>query len=152
MACTELLWWHFVKSMQVIWWSGSPWWNLQSPWLQWLEWMIGCQISSPSNGQQVGITLNQWGHGMASSQPSVPSHSSKAFIHQGIRPLATKSPEISKPLDSGLDFSNHLEISQVFQHQCFWGPCQISEQYDNFNTWICGFESLRNLTKWRLTA
>ena len=59
--------------------------------------------------------------------------------------------EVSKPQDSGLDFSNRSEICQAPWQQHFRAACQISERYDGYNIQSRGFEtSLDHTVKRRL--
>ena len=55
---------------------------------------------------------------------------------QGLYTLSGKTSyrEISKPRDSGLDFSNRSEIWQAPRQQRCRDACQISERYDHFDT------------------
>ena len=52
-----------------------------------------------------------------------------------------RSREVSKPRDSGLDFSIRSEIWQAPRQQCCRDVCQISERYDNCNIRSRGFET-----------
>ena len=76
----------------------------------------------------------------------------RASIHQAVRRLTARSREVSKPRDSGLNFSNRSEIWQVPRQRCCRGACQISERYDNCNIQSRGFETSRDLAVRRLTA
>ena len=75
-----------------------------------------------------------------------------ASIHQAVRRLTARSREVSKPRDSGLNFSNRSEIWQVPRQRYCRGACQISERYDHCNIRSCGFETSRDLAVRRLTA
>ena len=63
-----------------------------------------------------------------------------------------KSREVSKPRDSGLDFSNRFEIWQAPRQQRCQDAWQISERYGYYNTQSRGFETSRDLAVRRLTA
>ena len=62
------------------------------------------------------------------------------------------SREVSKPRDSGSNFSNCSEIWQVPRQRCCRGACQISERYDHCIIQSRGFETSRELAVRRLTA
>ena len=62
------------------------------------------------------------------------------------------SREVSKPRDSGLDFSNRSQIWQAPRQQRCRDACQISERYDHYNIQSRGFETSRDLAVRRLTA
>ena len=63
-----------------------------------------------------------------------------------------RSREVSKPRDSGLDFSNRFEISQAHRQQRCRDACQISEHCGYYNPQFRGFETSRDLAGRRLTA
>ena len=66
--------------------------------------------------------------------------------------LTAKSREVSKPRDSGLNFSNRSEIWQASRQQGCRDACQISERYNQYNNQSRGFETsafpVRRLTAW----
>ena len=53
----------------------------------------------------------------------------RASIHQTDRLLTASTRQVSKPRDSGLDFSNGSEIWQAHRQQRCRDGCQISERY-----------------------
>ena len=61
-----------------------------------------------------------------------------------------RSGEVSKPRDSGLDFSNRFEIWQAPRQQRCRDACQIPERCDYYNTQSRGFETSRDLAVRRL--
>ena len=67
-------------------------------------------------------------------------------------PLFARFRELSKPRDSGLNFSNRSEIWQVHRQRCCRGACQISERYDLCIIQSRGFETSRDLAVRRLTT
>ena len=75
-----------------------------------------------------------------------------ASIRRAVGRLTARSREVSKPRDSGLNFSNRSEIWQVPRQHCCRGACQISELYDHCNIQSRGFETSRDLVVRRLTA
>ena len=56
--------------------------------------------------------------------------SSRASIRNAVRRLTARSREVSKPQDSGLDFSNRSKIWQAPQQQRCWDACHISDHYN----------------------
>ena len=74
-----------------------------------------------------------------------------ASTHWAVRRLTTRSREVSKPRDSGLDFSNRSEIWPALRQQRCWDAYQISERYDHYNTQSRGFEISRGLAVRHLT-
>ena len=82
-------------------------------------------------------------------------HASVTTAKPSIKPctyFTARSREVSKPRDSGLNFSNRSEIWQVPRQRCCRGACQISERYDHCNIQSRGFETSRDLAVRRLTA
>ena len=61
------------------------------------------------------------------------------YIHEAIAHLTARFRDVSKPQESGLNFSNNSEIWQAPCHQCCWDACQILEWYDHYNTQSHGF-------------
>ena len=64
----------------------------------------------------------------------------------------TRSREVSKPRDWGLDFFKRSEIWQAPRQQRCRDACQISERYDHYNIQSPDFETSRDLAVRRLTA
>ena len=71
--------------------------------------------------------------------------SSWAFIDSTNGRLTSKSREVSKPRDWGLNFANHSDIWQAPRQQRCRDACQISERYDHYNIQSPGFETSRDL-------
>ena len=67
------------------------------------------------------------------------------------RRLFVRSRKISKPRDLYLELSDRSEIWQALRQQCCRCACQISKRYDNLKYQSRGFETLRDLTKRRLS-
>ena len=72
---------------------------------------------------------------------------SMAFIHLADGRLTARSREVTKPRDSGLDFSNRSAIRRAHRQQSCRYACQISEQYDHYNIQSRGSE-----TSWELAV
>ena len=68
-----------------------------------------------------------------------------ASIHKADGRLTARSREVSKPRDSGLNFSNRSEIWQTPRQHRYRDACQISERYDHYNIQSRGFETSRDL-------
>ena len=66
--------------------------------------------------------------------------------------ITTKTLAVSRPRDSGLEFSNRSEIWQAHWQQCCWDACLISERFDHCNIQYHCFETLQDLAVRRLTA
>ena len=69
------------------------------------------------------------------------------YIHWADGRLTARSSEVSKPWDSGLNFSNRSEIWQaLWQHRCR-DACRISERYDYYNIHSRGFETCHDILR-----
>ena len=68
-----------------------------------------------------------------------------ASIYYADGRLTAKSHEVSKPRNSGLDFSNCSKIWQASRQQRCRDTCQIWERHDNYNIQFHGFETSRDL-------
>ena len=69
-----------------------------------------------------------------------------------IRRLFVRSRKVSKSRDLYLELSDRYEIWQALRQQCCRSACQISKRYDNLKYQSRGFETLRDLTKRRLSG
>ena len=61
--------------------------------------------------------------------------------HWAGRRLTTRSPWVSKPQDSGLNFFNHSEIWKAPRQYHCRDACQISERYKHYNIQCHGFNT-----------
>ena len=68
------------------------------------------------------------------------------------RRLFVRSRKVSKPRDLYLELSDRSEIWQALRQQCCRCACQISKRYGNLKYQSHGFETLRDLTKRRLSG
>ena len=85
-------------------------------------------------------------------------HSQSKLIHFVLRGvlmyygLTVRSHTVSRPRESGLNFSNRSDNWQAPRQQRCRDACQISERYNHYNTQSRGFETSLNLAIRRLTA
>ena len=70
---------------------------------------------------------------------------SRASIHYTGGRLTTRSREVSKPRDSGLDCCSRSGIWQAPRQQRCRDACQISERFDHYDIKSRGFETSRDL-------
>ena len=68
------------------------------------------------------------------------------------RRLFVRSRKVSKPRDLYLELPDRSEIWQALRQQCCRCACQISKRYGNLKYQSRGFETLRDLTKRRLSG
>ena len=69
----------------------------------------------------------------------------RASIHYAGGRVTARYLEVSKQLDSGLDFSNCSEIWQAHRQQRCRDDCQMWELYHNHNIHSCCFHTSRDL-------
>ena len=72
------------------------------------------------------------------------------LITKWTKHLTARSGEVSKPRDSGLDFSNRSEIWQAPRQQRCRDACQISKRYDGYNPRPLDFRRFGGKTSYRL--
>ena len=73
-----------------------------------------------------------------------------ASFQYPIRGVIVRSVKVSKLRDLYLELSDRTEIWQAPRQHCCRRACQISRQYEHFNTRSRAFETLRDLTIRRL--
>ena len=106
-------------------------------------------LVSQSNMQMWVLAYNEMSGliytGDCSQHGAVCSHQDiRASIHEADGRLTARSQEVSKPRDSGLDFSDRSEIWQAPRQERCRYACHISERYDH-DIQSRGFETSRAL-------
>ena len=76
----------------------------------------------------------------------------RVSLHHGVRCLTLRYDNISKLRDMGLELFNCPEIWQTFRQYCCRDVCQISKQYDHYNSQYCSFEDSQDLGERHPTA
>ena len=72
-------------------------------------------------------------------------HHTWASIHLADGRLTVRTREVSKPRNSGLDFSNCSEIWVAPRQQRCQDACEISERCEYYNTQSSPFEAAQDL-------